>query len=104
MDEVLYQSNKQKKRLERLLEQKQFLKEKEDQKHLNRWEQAQITAAGWQSVLDHAVNIYKEHKEELDEETVKKTEEEIEKRQEQIKEYLMTEKDKYLEAMGIQAD
>ena len=33
-----------------------------------------------------------------------KTEEMIQERQKEIKEFLMTEKDLYLEAMGIQAD
>jgi hypothetical protein len=104
MDEVLYQSKSEKRRIERQLEAEGFIKEKKEKAILNRWEASQVTAAGWQSVLDHATNIYQEHKAELDEETIIKTEEQITERQRQIKEFLMAEKDMYLEAMGIQAD
>lgn len=108
MDEVLYQSKSQKKRIERTIAREDYLKKQDEYQRVKpiqeRWEQAQITAAGWQSVLDHAVNVYNEHKEELEDEIIKQTEEQIAERQEQIKEFLMSEKDAYLEAMGIQAD
>jgi hypothetical protein len=99
-----YQSNRQKKVWANQAEAESFLKEKQTKAITDRWEASQVTAAGWQSVLDHATNIYEEHKAELDEETIIKTEEQITERQKQIKEFLMAEKDMYLEAMGIQAD
>jgi hypothetical protein len=40
----------------------------------------------------------------LEEDVVTKTEEQITERQKQITEFLMSEKEAYLEAMGIQAD
>jgi len=104
MDETLYQSNKQKKTLENQAEAESFLREKKNKAILDRWEQAQITAAGWQSVLDYAVEQYHEHKEELKEDVITKTEELVKERQADIEKYLMQEKDIYLEAMGIQAD
>ena len=104
MDEVLYQSNKEKKRIARLLEQEKFLEEKKTMPILKAWEEAQIKAASIQSALDYAVDQYNQHKDELDEKVQKEVQEQIELRQQEIKDFLMTEKDKYLEAMGIQAD
>ena len=104
MDEVLYQSNKQKKRLARALEKEAFLLEKKETRITREWEEAQVKAASIQSALDYAVHQYNEHKDELDEEVKKQVEEQIELRQKEIEEFIMTEKDKYLEAMGIQAD
>lgn len=68
------------------------------------WEQAQLKAATIQSALDYAVDQFNKHKEELSPEVVQQTEEMIAKRQEEIKEYLMGEKEKYLERLGIQQD
>lgn len=89
---------------ERIAIREQFLGEKRVAEITKRWENAQIQAATWQSVLDHAKNIYEEHKEELEAEVITQTEEQIVERQKQITDFLMTEKDMYLEAMGIQAD
>ena len=74
------------------------------QKAEERWTNAQIKAAGFQSVLDYAVDQFNQHKEELEKEMITKTEDMIKERQTEIETYLMTEKDLYLEAMGIQAD
>lgn len=104
MDEVLYKSNREKKRLVRALEQEQFLEEKKTAPIVKAWEEAQIKAAGIQSALDYFIDQYNEHKDELDKEMQQQVEEKIEERQKDIKEYLMSEKDRYLEAMGIQAD
>jgi hypothetical protein len=104
MDEVLYQSNKEKKRITKALEQEQFLKEKKEALILKAWEEAQIKAAGFQSVLDYAVEQYGQHKDELEEKVQKEVEEQIELRQKEIKEFLMSEKEKYLASIGIQQD
>ena len=75
MDEVLYQSNKQKKRLARALEKEAFLLEKKETRITREWEEAQVKAATIQSALDYAVHQYNEHKDELDEEVKKQVEE-----------------------------
>lgn len=100
----LYKSKKQLKMEERIAIREQFLGEKRVSEITKRWEDAQIQAATWQSVLDHAKGIYEEHKTELEPEIVKQTEDQIVERQKQITDYLMSEKDIYLEAMGMQAD
>ena len=104
MDEVLYQSNKEKKRIAKTLEQSQFLEEKKKAPIVRAWEEAQVKAAGIQSALDYYVEQYTEHKDELEKEMQQQIEEKIEERQKDIKDFLMSEKDRYLEAMGIQAD
>ena len=104
MDETLYQSNKQKKRFVRMAEKEAFLKAKKVRKITEAWEQAQIKAATIQSALDYAVEQYNQHKDELDEKVQKEVEEQIELRQNEIKEFLMSEKELYLERMGIQQD
>lgn len=103
-EEVLYKSSRQNKIEERQALQLDFLIEKKNKEAEDRWNAAQIQAAGFQSVLDYAVEQFNEHKEELDTEMVTKTEEQISERQEQIKVFLLSEKDKYLESIGIQAD
>lgn len=65
------------------------------------WEQAQLKAATIQSALDYAVDQFNKHKAELDLETVEKTEDMIAQRQKEIKEFLMKEKDLYVERMGV---
>ena len=102
--EQLYKSNHQKKIESRIAIREQLLADRNNAEITSRWESAQIQAATWQSVLDHATEIYNEHKEELEEEVITQTEEQIKERQQQITDFLMTEKDLYLEAMGIQAD
>lgn len=104
MDETFYISNKEKKRLANQSEQEKFLEEKKTAPIIKAWEDAQIKAAGIQSALDYAVEQYNQHKDELEEKVQQEIEEQIELRQKEIKEFLMSEKDKYLEAMGIQAD
>jgi translation elongation factor EF-G len=104
MDKVLYQSNKEKKRVVRTLEQGQFLEYKKNAPVIKAWEEAQVKAAGIQSALDYYVEQYNEHKDELEKEMQQQIEEKIEERQKDIMEFLMSEKDRYLEAMGIQAD
>ena len=104
MDEVLYQSNKQKKRIARLAEQEKFLEEKKTAPVLKAWEEAQIKAASIQSALDYAVEQYNQHKDELEEKVQKEVEEQIQLRQEEIKEFIMSEKEKYLASIGIQED
>jgi hypothetical protein len=100
----LYKSNKQLKAEERIAIREQFLGEKKVSEVTKRWENAQIQAATWQSVLDYAVEQYTTHKDKLEEEMITKTELQITERQKQISEFLMTEKDLYLESMGIQSD
>ena len=103
-EKVLYKSSRQSKIEERQALQLDFLIEKKNKEAEDRWNAAQIQAAGFQSVLDYAVEQFNEHKEELEAEMVTKTEEQISERQEQIKVFLLSEKDKYLESIGIQAD
>ena len=104
VDDVFYKSNKQKKIEERKVIQLETLSQKRKQKAEQRWVDSQIKAAGWQSVLDHAVEQFNLGKEELEEEVVTKTEEMIKERQSEIASFLMAEKDIYLEAMGAMAD
>ena len=104
MEQELYKSKRQLKIEERLAIREQFLGDKKIAEITKRWEDAQVTAAGWQSVLDYAVDQLNQHKTELEEEMIKETEKQIVERQDQIKEYLMKDKDLYLEEMGIQAD
>jgi phosphoenolpyruvate carboxylase len=104
MDEILYKSNKEKKRLSRTLEQEQFLEEKKTEPFLKTWEEAQVKAATIQSALDYAVEQYSQHKDELEEKVQKEIEEQISLRQEEIKDFLMTEKERYLASIGILED
>ena len=100
----LYKSNKQLKMEERIAIREQFLGEKRVAEITKRWENAQIQAATWQSVLDYAVEQYTTHKDKLEEKMITETELQITERQKQISEFLMTEKDLYIESMGIQSD
>lgn len=104
MDEILYKSKKEKKRLANIAEQAQFLDEKKKAPFIKAWEEAQLKAATMQSVLDYAVEQFTEHKDELEPEVVEKTEALIKERQSEIEEFLMQQKDLYLESMGIQSD
>ena len=107
-DDVFIKSKTQEKRELREAERQHYLKEQREYQRtapiIKRWEEAQIQAATWQSVLDHAIQIYQEHKEELEEDIIKQTEEQIQARQTQIKDFLMTEKDIYVEAMKVMED
>lgn len=83
--------------------QAQFLEEKKTNAVEKRWEDAQVRAAGIQSVLDYAVDQYNQHKEELDEATQKEVEEQVAARQKEIEEFIMDEKDIYLEGMKTES-
>lgn len=83
-------SKTQDKRLQRRIEQAEFL-----------WERAQIKAASAQSVLDYMVEQFNTHKAELTEEIVSQTEEQIKLRQNEIKEFLMAEKAEYERKLGV---
>jgi hypothetical protein len=104
MDEILYKSNREKKRLVNIAERNQFLEEKKTAPFVKAWEEAQLKAATMQSVLDYAVEQFTEHRDELEEEMIIKTEEQIKERQEQIKKFIMSEKELYLASIGIQED
>ena len=97
-------SKTQDKKLQRALEREEYVIKTKEERAKEAWEEAQIKAAGFQSVLDFAVDQFNQHKEELEAEMVTKTEEMIETRQKEIETFLMSEKDKYLESIGIQAD
>ena len=68
------------------------------------WNDAQMRAAMMQQTLDIAIAEFEEHQEELDAEVVNQIKEQITLRKNDIKTFLMGEKDKYLERMGIQQD
>lgn len=68
------------------------------------WKQAQLKAALAQTNLDLAVETFKDLMQEMTEEQVKATEEQVEVQKNRIEEYLMSEKELYLERMGIQQD
>jgi len=97
-------SNRKQKIEDRKALQLETLIAKKQQEATERWTNVQIKAAGFQSVLDYAVDQYNQHKEELDEEVITKTEEMIKERQAEIEKFLMTEKDIYLAAMGAMED
>lgn len=84
--------------------QQEFLEKKKLKPFEDRWEESQIKAATMQSVLDYAVEQFTEHRDELEKEMITKTEEQINERQEQIKEFIMSEKELYLASIGIQED
>lgn len=97
-------SNRQKKIEKRKEIQAHTILSKKRQEAENRWTNAQIQAAGFQSILNYAVEQYTKHKEELEEDIITQTEQNIKERQLEIEKFLMSEKDVYLECMGIQAD
>lgn len=68
------------------------------------WKQAQLKAALAQTNLDLAVETFKDLMHEMTEEQVKATEEQVDIQRKRIEEYLMSEKELYLERMGIQQD
>lgn len=69
------------------------------------WEQAQIRAAAAYQTLGAAVSIFENEKpEDLPQEEIAKIESQIEEQRKRIEEYLMSEKDLYLERInGIPA-
>lgn len=86
-------SKTQEKRLQRKIEHAEFL-----------WNDAQMRAALMQQTLDIAIAEFEEHQHELEEEVVKHIQEQIILRKQDIQTFLMGEKDKYLERIGIQQD
>ena len=86
-------SKTQEKRLQRKIEHAEFL-----------WNDAQMRAALMQQTLDIAIAEFEEHQHELEEEVVKQIQEQIILRKQDIQTFLMGEKDKYLERIGIQQD
>jgi hypothetical protein len=68
------------------------------------WNQAQLKSALIKNQLDIAVQTFKELSGEMTEEQVKATEEQTQIQYKRIEEYIMGEKEKYLERLGIQHD
>ena len=68
------------------------------------WQQAQLKAALAKTDLDLAVLTFKDLQGEMTPEQIKATEEQAEIQNKRIETYLMSEKEKYLERMGIQQD
>jgi hypothetical protein len=68
------------------------------------WKQAQLKAALAKTELDLAIETIKDAMGELTEDQVKATEEKAQEQHKRIEEYLMSEKELYLERMGIQQD
>jgi Mg/Co/Ni transporter MgtE len=68
------------------------------------WKQAQLKAALAKINLDLAVETFKDLNKEMTQEQVKETQEQTEVQYKRIEEYLMSEKELYLERMGIQQD
>jgi len=86
-------SKTQDKKLQNKIEHAEFL-----------WNDAQMRAAMMQQTLDIAIAEFEEHQDELDAEVVTQIKQQIDLRKKDIQDFLMGEKDKYLERMGIQQD
>jgi hypothetical protein len=65
------------------------------------WNQAQLNSAYAKTELDLAVQTFKDLQGEMTEDQVKATEEQTQIQYNRIEEYLMKEKEKYLERIGI---
>ena len=68
------------------------------------WNQAQLKATLIKNQLDIAVQTFKELSGEMTEEQVKATEEQTQIQYKRVEEYIMSEKERYLERLGIQQD
>lgn len=68
------------------------------------WKQAQLKAALAKTELDLAIETFKDAMGELTEDQIKQTEDKAKEQHKRIEEYLMTEKEMYLERLGIQQD
>jgi hypothetical protein len=68
------------------------------------WKQAQLKSALAKTNLDLAVVTFKEMMNEMTEEQIKATEEQVAIQEKRIEEFLMNEKELYLERMGILQD
>jgi hypothetical protein len=86
-------SKTQDKRRQRKIEHAEFM-----------WKQAQLKAALAKTELDLAIETFKDAMGELTEDQAKATEEKAQEQYKRIEEYLMSEKELYLERMGIQQD
>jgi len=86
-------SKTQDKKKQKIIEHAEFL-----------WNQAQLRSALIKNQLDLAVQTFKELSGEMTEEQVKATEEQTKIQYKRIEEHLMSEKEKYLERLGIQQD
>jgi Mg/Co/Ni transporter MgtE len=86
-------SKTQDKRLQRKQEHAEFM-----------WQQAQLKAALAKTNLDLAVETFKDLNKEMTQEQIQATQEQTEIQYKRIEEYLMSEKELYLERMGIQQD
>lgn len=98
-DEILYKSKTQQKRESRLIEQQEFLAKKRMGEIQKKWEDSQVKAASAQSVLDYMVELFTNNKQELNEQQIKETEEQIQARQKEIEEFLMTAKETYTQEL-----
>ena len=98
-DEVLYKSKTQQKREARVVEQQEFLAKKRMGEIQKRWEDSQVKAASAQSVLDYMVELFTNNKQELNEQQIQETEEQIKVRQKEIEEFLMTAKETYTQEL-----
>jgi len=86
-------SKTQDKRLQRKNEHAEFL-----------WNEVQLKAAMAKTQLDIAVETFKDLNKEMTEEQIKATQEQTQIQYQRIEEYLMSEKELYLERMGILQD
>jgi hypothetical protein len=68
------------------------------------WKDAQLKAALAKTELDLAVETFKDLNGEMTAEQIEETSEQVQIQYKRIEEYLMSEKEKYLERMGIQQD
>jgi len=68
------------------------------------WKQAQLKAAMAKTNIDLAVETFKDLNKEMTQEQIQATQEQTEIQYKRIEEYLMSEKELYLERMGIQQD
>jgi len=68
------------------------------------WNQAQLRSALVKNQIDLAVETFKELSGEMTEEQIKATEEQTQIQYKRIEEYLMSEKEMYLQRLGIQQD
>lgn len=81
---------------------KRLLKKQEHAEFL--WNDAQLKAALAKTELDLAVETFKDLNKEMTTEQISATEEQVQTQYKRIEQYLMSEKELYLERMGIQQD
>lgn len=86
-------SKTQDKRKQRKIEHAEFM-----------WQQAQLRAAMAKTDLDLAIETFKDAVGELTEEQVQQTLEKAQEQYDRIEKFLMEEKERYLERLGIQQD